>query len=100
GHVWVSEGEGGFSQPFFGFRLGMAVLDNARARQTADDLRQLMPEGVQVTLYDQGYFAAAQPLAAMETTALAVAGASACGAAAVLVLFASLFIGRQKETVG
>ena len=59
-----------------------------------------MPEGISVTLYDQGYFSAAQPFEAMKTTALAVAAASACAAFAVLVLFASLFVGRQRETVG
>ena len=100
GRIWVSQGEGGFSQPLFGFCLGMAVLDNGMARQAADQIREMMPEGISVTLYDQGYFSAAQPFEAMKTTALAVAAASACAAFAVLVLFASLFVGRQRETVG
>ncbi len=99
GYLWVSKGEGGFSEKLFGYYLGEAVFENAGARQAAETLRTIVPEGVQVALYDQGYFTAAQPLQAMETTALAVAGASGCGAVAVLVLFGSLFIGRQKETV-
>ena len=99
GRIWVSQGEGGFSQPLFGFRLGVAVLDNGKARQAVDQIREMMPEGTSVTLYDQGYFSAAQPFEAMKTTALAVAAASACAAFAVLVLFASLFVGHQRETV-
>lgn len=99
GNVWVSESEGGFNQPFYGFRLGVAVLDNSLARQAADQLQMLMPEGVAVTLYDQGYFAASQPIQAVETMALAIAVASVGTGVAVLVLFGILFVGRQQETV-
>ena len=99
GSVWVSSAEGNFGGPFFGYQLGRAVLDNGKARQAADALQAMAPDGVRVTLYDQGYSAAAQPLEAMKTTALAVTLASACGALAVLFLFAYLFIGRQRETV-
>lgn len=99
GRMWVSAAEGGFEEPLFGYGLGRAVLKNQTARQTAEELERLMPEGVQVTLYDQGYYAAARPLETMETTAMAVTAASACGALAVLLLFAYLFVGRQRETV-
>ena len=99
GNIWVSEGEGHFQQPLFGFRLGVAVLDNTLARKASDELSMLMPDGLQVTLYDQGYFTAAQPIEAMETTALAVAGATLCTSLTVLILFGNLFVGRQKETV-
>ena len=99
GLVWVSAGEGGFGAPLFGDSLGRAVLDNARGRSAADALGAMMPPGVQVTLLDQGYSAAAQPLETMRTTALAITAAAACAAAAVLFLFACLFVGRQRETV-
>lgn len=99
GTVWVSGGEGGFGEPLFGYQLGRAVLDNRTARQAADALQAMAPDGVRVTLYDQGYSAAAQPLEAMESTASAVTLAAACGTLAVLVLFAYLFVGRQQETV-
>lgn len=99
GAVWVSGTEGGFGEPLFGYQLGRAVLDNRTARQAADALQAMAPDGVRVTLYDQGYSAAAQPLEAMESTASAVTLAAACGTLAVLVLFAYLFVGRQQETV-
>ena len=99
GTVWVSDTEGGFGEPLFGYQLGRAVLDNRTARQAADALQAMAPDGVRVTLYDQGYSAAAQPLEAMESTASAVTLAAACGTLAVLVLFAYLFVGRQQETV-
>lgn len=99
GCVWVSDAEGGFSAPLFGYQIGQVVLDNATARQTADAISALCAESVRVTLYDQGYSAAAQPLQTMRTTAMAVTAAAACGTVAVLLLFAFLFVGRQKETV-
>lgn len=99
GCLWVSGGEGGFASPLFGYQLGRAVLDNALGRQAADALQALAPDGVRVTLYDQGWSTAAQPLQAMEATALAVTAACACGALVVLFLFGYLFVGRQRETV-
>lgn len=99
GSVWVSGAEGGFGEPLFGYQLGRAVLDNRSARQAADAMQALAPDDVRVTLYDQGYSAAAQPLEAMGSTASAVTLAAACGTLAVLVLFAYLFVGRQRDTV-
>lgn len=98
--LWVSAAEGGFEAPLFGYCLGMAVLDNRQAVRSAEELSALLPPQTQLTLYDQGYAAAAQPIQAMETAAMAITLASAAGALAVLVLFAFLFVGRQRETVG
>lgn len=99
GCVWVSAAEGGFAGPLFGYGLGRAVLDSRRAVQAAERIEALLPEQVQLTLFDQGYAAAAQPIETMRTTAMAVTLAAAAGAAAVLLLFALLFVGRQRETV-
>ena len=98
--LWVSAAEGDFSSPHFGYLLGMAVLDNRKAARAADELSALLPTLTQLTLYDQGYAAAARPIRAMEAAAQAITLASAFGALAVLVLFAFLFVGRQRETVG
>lgn len=98
--LWVSDAESGFSAPLFGYSLGMAVLDNRKAVQAAEELSALLPTGVQLTMYDQGYAAAARPIRAMESAAQAITLAAAFGALAVLVLFAFLFVGRQRETVG
>lgn len=99
GDLWVSAAEGGFPDALYGYQLGRAVLDNAKGRQAADALQALAPDKVVVTLYDQGYSAAARPLEAMRTAALAVTLAAVCSALAVLFLFGYLFVGRQRETV-
>lgn len=99
GWFWVSDAEGGLGSPLFGYELGRAVLDNRSAVQAVEALQTLMPDQVRLTLYDQGYSAAAEPIQAMRTTAIAITTAAALGALAVLFLFAYLFIGRQRETV-
>lgn len=99
GFLWVSKAEGHFAGPLFGYQLGRAVLDNDKGRQACDTLQAMVPDGVRVTLYDQGYSVAAQPLQAIESAAMAVTMACLAGTLVVLVLFAYLFVGRQRETV-
>lgn len=99
GFLWVSKAEGDFESPLFGYQLGRAVLDNDKGRQACDALQAMVPDGVRVTLYDQGYSVASQPLQAIESTAMAVTMACLAGTFVVLILFAYLFVGRQRETV-
>lgn len=99
GRIWVSRGEDPPQAPLFGYLLGRAVLDNNRAVEAVDQMEAMAPDGVRITLYDQGYAAAAQPLQTMEATAQGVTFAALVGALAVLCLFAFLFVGRQQQAV-
>ena len=99
GCVWVSDAEGNYASPLFGYQLGHAVLDNSTARKAADRIEQMCGDNVRVTLCDQGYSAAAQPLRTMRSTAMAITIAACCATAAVLMLFGFLFVGKQKEAV-
>ena len=99
GRVWVSQGETLRQTPLFGYMLGRAVLDNQDAVEAVKQMEAQVPDGVRVTLYDQGYAAAAQPLQAMKATAQGITLASLVGVLAVLCLFAFLFVGRQQQAV-
>ena len=99
GVIWVSKAEGGFSSELFGYELGRAVLDNDLAVQAVATLESLMPDQVRLTFYDQGYSAAVKPIRDLCSTAIVLTIATACGALAVLFLFAYLFVGRQRESV-
>lgn len=99
GRIWTSRGETLPQSPLFGYLLGRAVLDNGSAVETVERMEAMAPDGVRITLYDQGYAAAAQPLQAMESTAQGVTFASLVGVLAVLCLFAFLFVGRQQQAV-
>ena len=99
GRVWVSRGQAFPRTSLFGYQLGRAVLDNDLAVEAVEQMEALVPDGVRITLFDQGYSAAAQPLQAMESTAQGVTFASLIGVVAVLFLFAFLFVGRQQQAV-
>ena len=97
GTVWVV-GEDA-DTPLFGYLLGTASLRNEEAEAAAEALQALVPEQVRVTLLDQGYGNAVQPFREVKNTALNVLLVCSAGVAAVLLLFAFLFVGRQSETV-
>lgn len=99
GRIWTSRGESLPQSPLFGYSLGRAVLNNGSAVEVVEQMEAMVPEGVRITLYDQGYSAAAQPLKAMQSTAQGVTFASLVGVLAVLCLFAFLFVGRQQQAV-
>lgn len=99
GRVWVSRGEELPQTPLFGYQLGRGVLDNNLTAEVVEQMEATAPDGVRITLYDQGYDAAAQPLQAMESTAQGITFASLVGVLAVLCLFAFLFVGRQQQAV-
>ncbi|MBR4131734.1 MAG: FtsX-like permease family protein [Oscillospiraceae bacterium] len=97
GTVWVIREDA--DDPLFGYLLGTAFLENDEAEEAVEALRALVPDQVRVTLLDQGYNAAVQPFRDVKKTSADVLIVSAAGVAAVLLLFAFLFIGRQNDTV-
>ena len=96
-HVWRQmEPE---DAPLYGYRIGIAELSNRTAVTTVASIQAAMPENVRVTLLDQGYNDAIEPILSMQSAATRVLLLCAVGTVAVLVLFALLFVGRQNETV-
>ena len=96
-HIWIM-GQGP-SQPLFGYQLGTLTLENAAAIQAVEEIQEFVPEGVRVLLYDQGYGDTVKPFNSMRSTATNVLMICALGMAAVLILFAFLFVSRQNYTV-
>ena len=97
GTVWVIAKDA--DTPLFGYLLGTASLRNEQGEETVEVLQALVPERVRVTLLDQGYGNAVQPFREVRKTAVNVLLICSAGAAAVLLLFALLFVGRQSDTV-
>lgn len=95
--IWAV-GEG-FGSPLFGYRIGSLRLENAEAAETADALTAQLPEGVRLTVFDQGYSDAVSPLQTVIATAANVAAVCSVGAIAVMLLFSFLFVGRQGGNV-
>ena len=97
GTVWVIAQDA--DTPLFGYLLGTVSLGNEGAEEAVEALRALVPEQVRVTLLDQGYGSAAQPFREVKKTAINVLLICSAGIAAVLMLFAFLYVGRQQSTV-
>ena len=97
GTVWVIADNA--DTPLFGYQLGVASLKNEGAEEAVEALQALVPEQVRVTLLDQGYGSAVQPFRQVKNTAVNVLLICSAGVAAVLLLFAFLFVGKQSETV-
>lgn len=98
GEVFISQKEP-FDTEFFGCQTGYVLFDNEKARSASEMIRSSLYEGERITLYDQGYETNSQPLKALRTASLVVTLIASLAAAASLVLFAFLYIYRQKETI-
>jgi hypothetical protein len=83
--------------PLFGYLLGTVSLRNAEAETAVEALRSLVPAQVRVTLLDQGYGSAVQPFQEVKKTAVNVLLICSAGIAAILLLFAFLYVGRQQR---
>lgn len=80
------------------YTIGSAVIENDAADTFLREISDSLPERVRVTVYDQGYGAAAGPFAAIERIATLVSAVCLSVTAAVLLLFGYLFVHRQRET--
>jgi ABC-type lipoprotein release transport system permease subunit len=97
GTVWVVADDA--DTPLFGYLLGTVSLQNEEAEAAVEALQAFVPERVRVTLFDQGYGGAVQPFREVKNTAVNALLVCSAGVAAVLLLFAFLFVGRQSEAV-
>ena len=97
GTVWtIAQGA---ETPLFGYLLGTVSLNNRQAEAAVEALQAVVPAQVRVTLLDQGYGNAVQPFREVEKTAVNLLVICSAGIVAVLLLFAFLYVGRQRGTV-
>ena len=97
GTVWTVSGNA--ETPFFGYLLGTLSLENAKAEEAVLALRAAAPEGVRITLFDQGYGETVKPFNEVRSSAQNIFLLSAAGVLVVLFFFAFLYIGRQKDAI-
>ena len=97
GTVWtVGENAGA---PFFGYQLGTLALENAKAEEAVIAIRERVPSGIRMTLFDQGYGETVKPFRQVRSSAQNIFLLSAAGVLVVLFFFAFLYIGRQRDTI-
>ena len=82
-----------------GETLGIAHIENGTATEYLHSVEGLTGAGVDVFVYDQGYSAVTHSIISMRDNAVVMMGVCLPAAAAVLLLFAFIFVGRQRENV-
>ena len=80
-----------------GTLLGQFLLDNDRADAFLQAAEAVLPAGVRVTVYDQGYAEAAQPLRLMLRTVSMIALVCVAAGLCFLLLNLWLFVSRQRS---
>ena len=96
--IYVSEAAGE-ETGFCGYTLGTLLLKNGTPQEELDALEAQLPAGVVTTVYDQGYAATVEALTELNDNANILTAVVAAAVLSVLILFASLLIGRQEETL-
>ena len=80
----------------YSYTLGQARLKNSKAGQFYADMEGALPPRVRMTVYDQGYEAAATPLQDVLRVALILTVVCALTTITMLALFGFLFVYRQR----
>lgn len=84
------------SENAYAFTLGQALLKNDRAGQFYEEMEDTLPPRVRMTMFDQGYEAAAEPLRDVLRIALIITAVCSLTTLAILALFGFLFVYRQR----
>lgn len=81
-----------------GYNLGQYYLDNDLAPQFCAQAKELLPDNFRLNFYDEGYNAVAAPYKELRTMTVLFLAGCVLVALAVSVLFAYLFVLRNRET--
>lgn len=81
------------------YKLGQATIQNGSAEAFAEAVTPLLPARASMKIYDQGYQIVADSLGVIRGASAVLSAVALAAAAAVLLLFAHLFVEKQRETV-
>lgn len=85
-------------QPVSGYRLGQFRVRNSEIASFLELAQPLEQQGFRLTVYDQGYAAAVEPMQDLQVLSLVFLLVCLCLGTAFLCLQSHLFISRQRET--
>jgi ABC-type lipoprotein release transport system permease subunit len=74
------------------------LVDNETVNAYIADIKQSLPENIEIQVKDQGYAAAVRPILTLREQAIALTAISAIAGIAAAILFSYLFISRQRQT--
>ncbi len=97
--VYMSDIDNADGCGFVGYSLGTLLLKNGITLEEKSAVESLLGEGVTAVFHDQGYASVTEALSRLQTGALTVTAIGAVACAALLFLFAFLFVGKQKDPI-
>lgn len=99
-YVYLSDAEGLEDRFYLADEtVGTLRLKNGASAEALERIEALLPDGVRMTVFDQGWEAVSKSLTALLHGSLRLLLAASPAALALLALFAYLFVGRQSETL-
>ncbi len=81
------------------YQIASLQLKNGTVDEYIERIQPYLENGMRVTAYDQGYSVAIAPILAMRETAILLALIGVICAVIVLMLFAYMYVTKQRETV-
>lgn len=84
---------------FCGYTLGTLKLRNGVGAKDVAKIKALVPEGVEISVKDQGYSVIVGMLKKLMLSALGITLAALLATVSMLVLFGYVFVGRQSDTL-
>lgn len=86
-------------QPKGSMEIGQALLYNGTADAFYEEAKELLPPRIALNIYDQGYQEKANAITAIYRASIVLTAVGVVACIAVLVLFAYMFIYRQRQTI-
>ena len=81
-----------------GYQMAVIQLRNGTGDSYYAKVKPHLSANMRFTIYDQGYSEAVAPVLSMQRTAVLISLVSALSALAILLLFAFMYVSRQKST--
>ncbi len=84
---------------FCGYTLGTLKIANGTKQEDIERLAEMLPEGAEISVKDQGYSVIVEMLKKLRVDAAGVTAAAMIATAVMIILFGYVFVGRQADTL-
>lgn len=92
------EGEDAFEAPL-SYQLANFTIENGHAVDFENAVNEILPTGMKISVYDQGYGYVERTFTSMRDTSIMILAGSLVVGVSILLLFAYLFVTKQKDSM-
>jgi ABC-type antimicrobial peptide transport system permease subunit len=98
-HTIYMPDAGWINQKLHSSTLARYIVKNGTGEEFIENLKNSLLPSMNFTLYDQGYEEAVKPIVALKNNAILIIILGALSGTAILVLFAYLYVVKQRDTI-